>query len=55
MYNTFVKSTSARKVRFCHKFHDVRVPHRETICRIVNKLRQVITGYKNLILMSGAY
>jgi hypothetical protein len=42
MYDTYLKNGSARKVgrRFHHKIQDVTVPHTETVCRIVNKLRQ---------------
>lgn len=41
MYDAYVKSGSARKVRrrFRRKFQDVSVPHRETVHRIVNKVR----------------
>jgi transposase len=42
MYDAYVKSGSTRKVkrRFRRKFQDVTVPHRKTIHRIVNKVRQ---------------
>jgi transposase len=42
MYDAYVKSGSARKVRrrFRRKFQDVTVPHRETVHRIVNKVRE---------------
>jgi transposase len=41
MYDTYVKSGSARKVRrrFRHKFQNVTVPQRETVHRLVNKVR----------------
>jgi hypothetical protein len=39
---TYVKYGSARKCRqkFCRKFHDERVPNRQTIHSLVNKLRK---------------
>jgi len=42
MYDTYVKTGSARKARrkFRRKFPDATVPHRETVHRIVNKVRQ---------------
>jgi hypothetical protein len=42
VYNTYVRSVSARKVRrrFWHKFQDATTAYRETFNRIVNKLKQ---------------
>jgi hypothetical protein len=36
MYDAYVKNGSARKV----KFLNVKVPHRENMCRTVDKLKQ---------------
>jgi hypothetical protein len=42
IYDTYVKSGSARKVRrrFGRKFQDVTVPQRETVHRLMNKVRE---------------
>jgi hypothetical protein len=41
LYDTYVKYRSARKCwwKFQHKFHDERVPSRQTIHNFVNKFR----------------
>jgi biotin operon repressor len=45
LYDTYVKYRSARNCqqKFQHKFRDKRVPSRQTIHNLVNKLR--ITGF----------
>jgi hypothetical protein len=48
MYDTYVKSGSARKIYSSTNFR-MFVSHKETICRIVSKLRhRVITGQNKL-------
>lgn len=56
IYNTYVKSASARKIRVrlqC-KFKDVTIPNRESIQWAVNKLRQCYWT-KNCIEISSAH
>lgn len=42
MYDTYVKSGSAREVRrrFRRKFQEITVPQRETVHKLVNKVRR---------------